>query len=243
MEMATAEPTIATLQASTLLALYSLFEPRQGNYSQQIGFAVRLAIDLAGSESYEVPPALTSLQTILYCLENQAGSIFVRPTSLQEPLRPIRFAGVEPLELLCSLFRAQTRYQRGELDDDTRKAFIALVNDEVGDMHPNLAATIGETHLMLDPTTSAAIKLVETCSTPRFVATFVTPYCIQKAACLIVDGYHSGDELLKSEMLFAYSRAMSLLGALSMKWKSAGTIADALQLRMKGCAITSNGLP
>lgn len=241
-ETVTAEPTIVTLQASTLLALHSLFEPRSGNYSQQIGFAVRLAIDLAGSDSYEVPPVLISLQSILFCLENQANSIFIRPTSLQEPARPITFIGVEPLELLCSLYRTQARCQRGELDDSTKEAFTAFEDTDIEELHPNIASAAWETRFMLNPSTSTAARLVDTYTNSRYIATFLTPYWIQRAGSVIVDGYQIAEGVQKNEMLFAYSRAVTLLGSLSTRWTSAKTIAEALQVRMKEGTNVTNGV-
>jgi len=80
-DKATAEPSISTLQVVVLLILYTLFDPKIGNISQQLGFAVRLAIDLAGSDYSEQPSPRLTLHKIIYRLENHFCTVLVRLTS------------------------------------------------------------------------------------------------------------------------------------------------------------------
>lgn len=235
-ETATAEPTIATLQAITLLAVYSLFEPTSGNFSQQIGFAVRLTIDLAVSETFDTPPFLSTLQTTIYCLENLVCSIFVRPTSLQEPTRAITFPVNEPLEFLCSLCRAQARMRTGTLEPHMKETVLNLDPAALGSLPLNVTAVFWQTRLMLDESPNTASHLIEVLSSPKFIPTFLTMHWLNRATCRIVEGYQVANADETQHLLYYYSRAMMCLGALSARWPSAKLFGEDLQARMKESA-------
>ncbi|KAF2095125.1 hypothetical protein NA57DRAFT_59872 [Rhizodiscina lignyota] len=232
-ETATAEPTIVTLQAITLLAVYSLFEPEQGNFSQQIGFAVRLAIDLAGSETFDAPPLLTTLQTVIYCLENLVCSVLVRPTSLQEPARPATFDINDPLEFLCSLCRAQKHIQNGDLEPYMREAILNIDGNTLDPLLPNVTAVFWQTRLMLEDCSSNASILIGTYCRPGFIPTFLTAHWINRATRKVIEGYHSSDGVEKESLLYSYSSAIHLLGSLSTRWAGSKIIAEELQSVMR----------
>lgn len=87
---ATADISIITLQATTLLALHSLFAPQRGNFGQLIGFSARLAIDL-GTGGKPDPPdqkevRMQQIYLSIYCMENQFATALDRPCFLPEPV-------------------------------------------------------------------------------------------------------------------------------------------------------------
>jgi hypothetical protein len=95
---ATADMSLITLQAITLLALHSLFDPQRGNFGQLIGFAARLAIDLGsgggtGSSTGRLDPPdqkevrMQRIYMSIYCMENQFATALDRPCFLPEPVR------------------------------------------------------------------------------------------------------------------------------------------------------------
>lgn len=84
---ATADTTMATLQAIVLLALHTLFAPQNGNFGQLIGFAARLAIDLGVGDKQGFTDEEVKMQRIhasIYCMENQFATTMDRPGFLPE---------------------------------------------------------------------------------------------------------------------------------------------------------------
>jgi hypothetical protein len=236
-ETATAESSISTLQVAILLVLYTLFDPASGNFSQQLGFAIRLAIDLAidlpSPDNLEQTSILSTLHKVIYCLENHVCGVFVRPTSLEEPATPLTFSTEETLEFLSTLYRVQSRIRKGIADDATCHALLAISHDAVGKLHPNIQSTLWETRLMLDPSAAVAVRLVAVYSMDRFIATFLTAYWGHKAGCLIVDGVAATEGPSRSELMLAYGNLVSLLGKWRARWDSAGTLLKSLQSRLK----------
>jgi hypothetical protein len=92
LEAATMDPNIATLRAVLLLAIHSSFDPKSGNFGQQIALAARLAFDLeAKAELQELQPkeveVLRNMHITIFSLENQVASTLDRPALFPEPVR------------------------------------------------------------------------------------------------------------------------------------------------------------
>lgn len=101
---ATSLPTLMTLQAITLLAIHSLFDPLKGNFNQLIGFVARLVLDIerhdsnvsaqqpqnlmsaTSTEDQEDSPPIKNIYISIYSLENQFCTILDRPNFLPEPV-------------------------------------------------------------------------------------------------------------------------------------------------------------
>ncbi|KAK5058755.1 hypothetical protein LTR84_011019 [Exophiala bonariae] len=235
-DKATAEPSISTLQVVILLILYTLFDPKSGNVSQQLGFAVRLAIDLAGSDSYEQPSTLLTLHKIIYCLENHVCNVLVRPTSLPEPSLPPRSLIEEPLDLMCTLYCLRSRTRQHAADDTLDKSFLSLDDVKLHSLHPNARATVWETRLMLDISVSAACQLVETYAEDEYIVTFLTVHWVHKAAMTIVDAEFTSEGQSRHEIILAYGRATAFLGKWSARWEAAGILLDCLHSRLQVAA-------
>jgi hypothetical protein len=231
-EQATAEQSISTLQVAILLVLYTLFDPTSGNISQQLGFAVRLAIDLAGSDSDEQPVLLSRLYTIIYCLENHVCSVLLRPTSLPEPSsRPLTFSTEDPLEFLCTLYRLQSRIRNGNADEALCNGLSTLFDDVRERFHPNILATLCETCFMLEPSTSMAIRLISAYSDDGYIANFLTAHWVHKAGTMIINASSTADSPLRTDLMLAYGKANALLGKWSVRWDGARILLKALQSR------------
>lgn len=232
-DKATAEPSISALQVVVLLILYTLFDPKSGNISQQLGFAVRLAIDLAGSDNYDQPSALLTLHKIIYCLENQVCSVLVRPTSLPEPpTAPSSSLVEEPLDFMCTLYHMQSRARKRAADDDL-ESLLALDDGKLQLLHPNVRATLWETRLMLQTSTSAASRLIATYSEDEYIVTFLTAHWTHKAAKIIIDSVSTSEGQARPENMLAYGRATGLLGKWSASWESASILLDSLHSRLQ----------
>jgi hypothetical protein len=232
-DKATTEPSISTLQVATLLVLYTMFNPASGNISQQLGFAIRLAIDLAGSDIDEQLSILLTLHKVIYCLENYVCSVLARPTSLPEPSTPFTFSTEEPLDFLCTLYRIQSRIREGITDNALYNNLLALDDGVALALHPNICATLSETRLMLKPSSSVAVHLISAYSEYGYIATFLTPHWVHKAGSLIVDAIATAESPVKAELIQAYGNAVALLGKWSGRWEGASTLLKCLQSRLK----------
>ncbi|KEF54362.1 uncharacterized protein A1O9_09528 [Exophiala aquamarina CBS 119918] len=229
MNAATAEPSISTLRVGILLVLYSLFDPISGNISQQLGFVVRLLIDLAGSVDSTQSPNLSTLYYTIYCLENHVCNVLTRPTTLPEPTTPLTFSSEIPLEFLCSLYRLQSRLRRGTLDAASCDA-VMLINDGVLEtLHPNIVSTLWETRVLLRKTSFVAIRLIQAYSTDGYIATFATPYWVYKASIIIIDAIPTVDNPSRASLMLAYGKSVALLSQWSEKWAAAATLLKSLQ--------------
>ncbi|KAL1903474.1 hypothetical protein Sste5346_000101 [Sporothrix stenoceras] len=263
-EEATASQAVSTLQVVVLLVLYTLVCPSiGGNISQQLGFAIRLVIDLyeSGSDSEgeddgerERLPSLTSLYKIIYCLENHVCGVLVRPTALPEPAEPLVMptfsdflTGLSQhsddnrsLDLLCTLYRIQARTRNGSHTNalDTLRSSLLAFADEYKKhliqnlkqngrellqiLHPNVAAVLGETCLLLDPTSSdAALHLLEAYADPGYLATFISPYWVHRAAIVITDALTDGKVPTQLPSIQAYGQAVALLTSWATNWDAA----------------------
>lgn len=92
---ATGDVNTETLQAITLLSLHSFFNPQQGNTSQLVGFAARVAMDIERQGSQEQQNIVQRIYSTIYCMENKLITALDRPGFLPEPVRK-DFAPVRP---------------------------------------------------------------------------------------------------------------------------------------------------
>jgi hypothetical protein len=240
LDKTTAEQSTATLQMAILLVLYTMFDPASGNISQQLGFATRLAIDLAGPDSDEEPIMLSTLHKIVYCLENSICNVLVRPTSLPEPSIALEFSTDKPLNSLCLLHIIQSRIRRNATDESLRSHLSNLRDEEelVQKLHPNILATLRETRLMQDPSAPTSEQLISAYSKDGCIATFLTPFWLHKSARIVLDAISSSQGPPPPELLLAHDKAAALFGRFSNKWEAAKALLGDIQcsLRTEGSA-------
>lgn len=278
-EQATAAQAVSTLQVVVLLVLYTLLCPATGgNISQQLGFAIRLVIDLceSGSDNEgeddaagERPPPLSSLYKVIYCLENYVCGVLVRPTALPEPVEPLMIPSFSvflssstpspddscTLNLLCTLYRVQARCRNGgridadETHSELHSAVLAFADDHqkhkvhekqqngeapVQTLHPNVAAVLGETCLLLDPTsTGASVALLDAYTDPGYLATFLSPYWVHRVATVVLDALLDGKGSSQQRLVRAYGQAVALLTSWASTWDAAGVLRQALEQRLE----------
>lgn len=229
-ENATVEPSLATLQVATLLALHSLLDPMSGNIGQHVGLAVRLLLGLADTDGPDVSPILWSLYPIVYILENQVATVLDRPTTFPEPAEPIEFES-SGTKFLCSIYRLQSRFRNGiPMDtgasiEDALAVFEAIGTEH---FHPNIVSTAFETQLLIEPSPAVAIRLLQSYMDPQFMATFVTPHWIHSAGMVIRNAFDAED-VPRSDLLGAFGTAVSLLTKLSFRWPGASVMMESLR--------------
>lgn len=280
-EQATASQAVSTLQVVVLLVLYTLVCPSTGgNISQQLGFAIRLVIDLceSGSDSEgdddgerERLPTLSLLYKVIYCLENHVCGVLIRPTALPELVEPLvmpTFSEFQAnlaqhsvdnrsLDLLCTLYRVQARIRNhGQIesngpDSALRNSVLAFGEEhhenekqhqsQAGEeypkrLHPNVAAALNETCLLLEPTsTIAAVRLIDANTEPDYLATFISPYWVHRAAVIVTGALTDGkvpERLERLQLVRAYGQAVALLTSWASSWDAAGVLRRDLEQRL-----------
>ena len=228
-EKATAEQTILTLQVAILLVIYTLFDPTSGNISQQLGFTIRLAMELAGSDDDEQLQILPRLQKIVYSLENHVCSVLVRPTSMPEPTSPLILSTEDPLEFLCTLYRIQARIRNDTLDDALRQSILTVSDSSLATLHPNIVSTLWETWLLLEPSATAAVRLISAYLDDGYIADCFSIPWIHRAGTVVIDEVQSAAGPLRLELVLAHGQAMALLTKWGAKWDGARIVLSSLQ--------------
>ncbi|CAK7231243.1 hypothetical protein SCUCBS95973_007845 [Sporothrix curviconia] len=185
-EQATAAQAVSTLQVVVLLVLYTLVCPATGgNLSQQLGFAIRLVIDLCeggdadggdGGQPEGCSPPLSSLYRVIYCLENHVCGVLVRPTALPEPAEALAMPSFSSfvsspacsesrsLGLLCTLYRVQARCRQGRLegqDNAVLRTFVLAFAEAYRHQERQERQQESEEKALLNPNVAAVLG--ETC--------------------------------------------------------------------------------
>ncbi|KAH8808814.1 hypothetical protein F5884DRAFT_793430 [Xylogone sp. PMI_703] len=225
LDQATADTNVAALQAITLLALYSFFKPHDGNTGQLIGFAARLAMDVERHGSQDQQPIIQRSYNSIYCMENQFNTALDRPGLLPEPPDPMQFDVTRPEELVCSLYRIQSRFR----SSDRNALILLLQNFPVSDpawnyieksMHPNVLSVVYETHLLIEPSPEVAYRLLS-CYTHRgYIPTFLTPQWAYKAGMMLFGDNTGPTQLSNEHLLEAYSKCALIFERCSRYWPS-----------------------
>jgi hypothetical protein len=178
LEAATMTPNIATLRAVLLLAIHSSFDPKSGNSGQQIALAARLAFDLeAKAELQELQPkeieVLHNMHMTIFSLENQVASTLDRPALFPEPVRfflvillhtaidgfqtsELTFDMKKPADYMCSLFRLQNRFRKGDYATKQQVKKLLPRLDERAELLPIIRIALHMTHLLLNPVWGSA---------------------------------------------------------------------------------------
>lgn len=231
LDKTTAEQSTTTLQMAIMLVLYTMLDPSSGNISQQLGFATRLALELAATSSDDEANTLLTLHKIVYCLENAVCNVLVRPTSLPEPSTALDFSTEDPLDLLCLLYIIQSHARRNQLDDSLRSRLFNLQEEEdiVQRLHPNILSTLWETRLTLDPSVTHAQQLISAFSKEGYTSNFLTPFWLHKSGRIVLSAMSSTKGPPRPELLLAHGQTTALFGRYSGTWESAEILLRDLQ--------------
>ncbi|KAH7117888.1 hypothetical protein B0J11DRAFT_94821 [Dendryphion nanum] len=226
LEASTLEPSIATLRAVLLLAINSLFDPKSGNIGQQVALATRLALSLeAKSDAQELGPEdsvmIRNMNSTIFCIENDIASTLDRPATFPEPEGDINFNEENPAEFLCSLYRLQHRFRKG---DQSVKDLLPRF-DERHKLRPTLCLPLHQTHLLLNPCWGSAWYVLEAAVCVGSMHVFLTPHWVYRAGCVLIQNMGS---IWVENLVQLYANALVVLELSSAKWPSTGGLKDSL---------------
>ncbi|KAF9886553.1 hypothetical protein FE257_011325 [Aspergillus nanangensis] len=192
--------SISTLQSVTLAALHSLVSPQQGNCGQLIGLAARLAIDLHTSDKQRITrwDEITMQRTYasIYCIENQFATALDRPGLLPEPSHTQQTDNRNPQDILCDLYRAQSRFRRHFNNPDDVTSLSHQLTDHINDiehqptnLRHNLLAVALETRLLLHPNDKdSASRLLEIYTQRHYIRNVLSPQWAYRAGVTVASG-------------------------------------------------------
>ncbi|KAF2657279.1 hypothetical protein K491DRAFT_343774 [Lophiostoma macrostomum CBS 122681] len=223
LEAATTEKTIATLRSVLLLAINSLFDPKSGNIGQQIALASRLALNL---ELHEQGPGdaelMRNMRSTIFSIENEIASTLDRPATFPEPTEcDIYFDKNNPADYLCSLYRLQNRFRKG---DHTVKRHLPALDDR-NELKPGLRMALHQTHLLLTPCWGTAWHVLDAAVSSDSIHTFLTPQWVYRAGCVLIQNMPN---IYGGNLIQLYSNALVVLELSSGKWPSTGILRDSL---------------
>ncbi|EUC36357.1 hypothetical protein COCCADRAFT_88441 [Bipolaris zeicola 26-R-13] len=232
LELATLEPNIDTIRCILLLAFNSSFDPLTGNSGQQVALAGRLAFDLESKRALqELEPndvkMLQAMHMTIYCLENQLASTLDRPALFPEPPQETElcFDKNKPAEYLCSLFRMQNRFRRGDLAAKENVKKLLPLFDEKDELVPLLRITLHITHLLLNPCWGSAWHVLEAVVSCGSVHLCLTPHWVYRAGAVLIQSMPS---IFGGNLIQLYSNALLVLELSSWKWPSSAALSASL---------------
>ncbi|KAF2751431.1 hypothetical protein M011DRAFT_464167 [Sporormia fimetaria CBS 119925] len=226
LEAPTSTPSITALRAVLLLAVSSLFNPKTGNIGQQVALASRLAIELDANFKVQRPlekevVTLRDFKAIIFCLENEFASTLDRPTFSPEPDFDLCFDQHRPFEFLCSLYKLQYRFRKG---DESVQRFRPRFDDR-SVLNPALRMILHQTHLLLEPCWGTAWYVLEAVVAQGSFHLFLTPHWVYRAGCFILENM---TKILPENLMQLYSNALVILELSSSKWPHVGLLRDNL---------------
>ncbi|KAI4637607.1 hypothetical protein J4E83_000424 [Alternaria metachromatica] len=230
LELATMEPNIDTIRSVLLLAINSSFDPIAGNIGQQIALAGRLAFDLESKRALqELDPddvqLLRAMHMTIFCLENQIASTLDRPALFPEPDEEMCFDKEKPAEYLCSLYRMQNRFRKGDhIAKENVKKLLPLF-DERDELLPVIRITLHITHLLLNPCWGSAWHVLEAVVSFGGIHVFVTPHWVYRAGTVLIQNMPA---IFGGNLIQLYSNALLVLELSSWRWPSSAALSASL---------------
>ncbi|KAF2791226.1 hypothetical protein K505DRAFT_339734 [Melanomma pulvis-pyrius CBS 109.77] len=230
LEASTMEPTVATLRALLLFAINSLFDPKSGNIGQQVALASRLALSLEANlearlDSQGLGPddaiMIRNMHSTIFCLENEIASALDRPATFPEPDTALRFDREEPAEYLCSLYRLQHRFRKG----DRTVTQLLPSFDQPAKLNPGLRMVIHQTHLLVNPCWGSAWHVLEAVVAWDSIHIFLTPHWVYRAGCMLIQNM---PDIYGVDLIQLYSNALVVLELSSRKWPSSAALSASL---------------
>ncbi|KAF1834936.1 hypothetical protein BDW02DRAFT_597804 [Decorospora gaudefroyi] len=230
LEMATLEPNIDTIRSVLLLAINSLFDPIAGNIGQQIALAGRLAFDLESKRLLqELEPndaeLLRAMHMTIFSLENQIASTLDRPALFPEPDTDLCFDKNRPAEYLCSLYRMQNRFRKGDLVAKENVKKLLPLFDERDELLPAIRINLHMTHLLLNPCWGSAWHVLEAVVSFGGIHVFVTPHWVYRAGTVLIQNMPA---IFGGNLIQLYSNALLVLELSSWKWPSSAALSASL---------------
>lgn len=132
------------------------------------------------------------------------------------------FADSDESQLLCRLYRVQSRFRNGDSFD---KVDLAAVADKTAaKVSPLLVAALNETRFMLEPGVESAMQLLNTYASDNMVLTVFTSHWAYKAGTFLVEGGAKEDRL-RGRVL-----AHKVLERCALKWPNARALQELLDV-------------
>ncbi|KAF1917302.1 hypothetical protein BDU57DRAFT_537000 [Ampelomyces quisqualis] len=230
LEAATMDPNMATLRAVLLLAIHSSFDPKSGNSGQQIALAARLAFDLEQKgEVQELQPneieILHNMHMTIFSLENQVASTLDRPALFPEPNCELSFDMKQPAQYMCSLFRLQNRFRKGDYATKQQMKKLLPRLDERAELLPIVRISLHMTHLLLNPVWGSAWHVLEAVVSLGGIHVYVTPHWVYRAGTVLIQNMPA---IFGGNLIQLYSNALLVLELSSWKWPSSATLSASL---------------
>ncbi|KAF2678148.1 hypothetical protein K458DRAFT_317698 [Lentithecium fluviatile CBS 122367] len=232
LEAATSESSIDTLRSVLLLAIYSLFDPKNGNIGQQMALATRLALMLEsqidtqdlGSNDAET---MRNMHSTIFSIENEIASTLDRPATFPEPHWELCFGSPQtrPADYLCSLYRLQHRFRKGDFAaKEAVKKFLPPL-DEQSRLIPGLRMALHQTHMLLNPCWGTAWYVLEAVVSLGSIHIFPTPHWVYRAGALLIEYL---PDIYPENLIHLYANALVVLALSSCKWPSSAALSASL---------------
>jgi hypothetical protein len=136
---------------------------------------------------------------------------------------------------MCSLFRIQNRFRKG--DYVTRQNLKKLLPplDEKDELLPIITISLHMTHLMLNPCWGSAWYVLESVVRLGGVHVFITPQWVYRAGTVLIQNVPT---IFGGDLIQLYSNALLILELSSWKWPSSAALSASLvdlmrQMKMK----------
>ncbi|ORY10477.1 hypothetical protein BCR34DRAFT_539470 [Clohesyomyces aquaticus] len=227
LDESTVEPTIETLRAVLLLAINSLFDPKNGNIGQQVALATRLCLDLEFQDrGHEDRALLEDMHSTIFCMENEIAAVLDRPATFPEPHCPLSFEPNNKSRYLCSLYRLQHRFRKGDYSVRSLLPPAVGPNNVIDPrLGPSLGLALHQTYLLIFPSWASAWHVLESVVAHGCIHVYLTPHWIYKAATVLIHNITAVD---KENLMTLFSNAVVLLEIFQRKWPGSGALAASL---------------
>lgn len=131
----------------------------------------------------------------------------------------------DPAEYMCSLFRLQNRFRKGDYTaKQSLKKYLPPLDDK--DEHlPIVRIVLHMTHLLLNPCWGSAWHVLEAVVSLGGIHVFVTPQWVYRAGTVLIQNI---PEIFGGNLIQLYSNALLVLELSSWKWPSSAALSASL---------------
>lgn len=126
---------------------------------------------------------------------------------------------------MCSLFRLQNRFRKGDYTaKQSLKKYLPPLDDK--DEHlPIVRIVLHMTHLLLNPCWGSAWHVLEAVVSLGGIHVFVTPQWVYRAGTVLIQNI---PEIFGGNLIQLYSNALLVLELSSWKWPSSAALSASL---------------
>lgn len=126
---------------------------------------------------------------------------------------------------MCSLFRLQNRFRKGDhVTKENVKKLLPLL-DEKAELLPVVRIVLHMTHLLLNPCWGSAWHVLEAVVSLGGIHVFVTPHWVYRAGTVLIQNIPA---IFGGNLIQLYSNALLVLELSSWKWPSSAALSASL---------------